>query len=131
MYILGDFNLHLDNANGQTNELNEILTCLNLRKHVNFPTHVHGHWLDIVITKRTSNSIKLVFSTAGISDHLTVISEIDGCKTKLNKEKISIREIKKIDYESFHSAILNSDLIKKPKNSQHYVKSMILSLALF
>ena len=58
LYILGDFNLHLDNANGTTNKFNEILTCFDLKQHVNFPTHVHGHWLDLLITKRTSTSIK-------------------------------------------------------------------------
>ena len=132
LYILGDLNLHLDNANGQTNKYNEILTCFDLKQHVNFPTHVHDHWLDLLITKRTSNSIKSVFSAAGILDHFAVISEIGGCKTKLNKGKISFRKIDKIDYESFHSDILNSGLIKKQKkNSQHSVYSMILSLALF
>ena len=74
LYILGDFNLHLVNANGQ---------CFYLKQHGNFPTHVHGHWLDLLITKRTSSSIKSVFAAAGISDHLAVILEIDGCKTKL------------------------------------------------
>ena len=88
LYILGDFNLHLDNSNGNTNKFNEILTCFDLKQHINFPTHVHGHWLDLLITKRISNSIKSVFSAAGISDHLVVISEIDCCKTKWNKEKI-------------------------------------------
>ena len=56
--ILGDFNLHLDNSNGNTNKFNEILTCVDLKQHVNFATHVHGHWLDLLITKRISNSIK-------------------------------------------------------------------------
>ena len=77
LYILGDFNLHLDNSNGRTNKFNDILTCFDLKQHVNFPTHVHGHWLDLFITKRFSNSIKSVFSAAGISDHLTIISEIE------------------------------------------------------
>ena len=112
--ILGDFNLHLDNSNGNTNKFNEILTCFDLKPHVNFATHVHGHWLDLLITKRISNSIKSVFSAAGISDHLAVISKNDCCKTKWNKENISFRKINKICYESFHSDILNSDLIKKP-----------------
>ena len=59
-YILADFNLHLDNANGQTNKFNEILTCFDLKQHVNFSTHVHGPWLDLLVTKRTSKSIKSV-----------------------------------------------------------------------
>ena len=62
-----------------------------------------------------SNSIKSFFSAAGILVHLAVISEIDCCKTKWNKENILFQKINKIDYDSFHSDILNSDLIKKPE----------------
>ena len=87
LFIFKDFNLHLDNADGQTSKFTEILTCFDLQQHVNFPTHVHGNWLDLPIAKRTSNSIKSVFSAAGILDHLAVISEIDVCKTKSNKKK--------------------------------------------
>ena len=105
LYRLRDFNLHLENSNENTNKFNEIFTCFDLKQHVNFPPHVHGHRLDLLITKRISNSIKSVFSAAGISDHLAVISEIDCCKTKWNKEKILFRKINKIDYESFHSDI--------------------------
>ena len=36
LYILGDFKLHLDNLNGNTNKFNEILTCFDLKQHVNF-----------------------------------------------------------------------------------------------
>ena len=102
-------------------------------QHVNFLTHVHGHWLDLLITKRIPKSIKSVFPAAGSSDHLAVISEIDCCKTKWNKRKISYHKINKIDYESFHSHILNSDLIKKPEKDlsalcqqHHSVLSSIL-----
>ena len=49
-YILGDFNLHLDVSDSNTQRFNEILTCFNLKQHVNFSTHVHGHWLDLLIT---------------------------------------------------------------------------------
>ena len=99
LYILGDFNLHLDKSNGNTNKFNEILTCFDMKQPVNFPTHVHGHWLDLLITKRISNSIKSVFSAAGISDHLAVILGIDCCKTKWNKEKISFRKKNKNYFE--------------------------------
>ena len=57
----------------------------------------------------------VIFLAADISDHIAVISEIDRCKTKLSKKKKSFRKTNKIDYESSHSDILNSDLIKKPK----------------
>ena len=41
-----------------------------------------------------SFEIRVGHSSAGISDHLAFISEIDCCKTKWNKEKISFRKNK-------------------------------------
>ena len=84
---------------------------VSISSRINFPTH--GHWLDLLITKHISNSIKSFFSAAGILHHLADISEIDCFKTKWNKGKISLK--KKNDYKSFHLDILNSDLIKKPE----------------
>ena len=43
IYILGDFNLHLDVSDSNTQRFNKILKCFNLKQHVNFSTHVHSH----------------------------------------------------------------------------------------
>ena len=37
--------------------INEILTCFNLKQHINFPTHVHGYWLDLLITKHVRQQV--------------------------------------------------------------------------
>ena len=56
-----------------------------------------------------------MFPVDGISDHLTVISEIDVAKPKLTKTTISFRKLNKIDLSAFRSNISNSDLIQKPE----------------
>ena len=73
IYILGDFNLHLDVSDSNTQRFNEILICFNLKQHVIFSTHVHGHWLDLLITKSSCDHVILA---DGISDHFAVVSEI-------------------------------------------------------
>ena len=52
-YILGDFNLHLDKkTKSHTIKFCDILEFFfYLEQHVNFPTHIHGHWLDLFITR--------------------------------------------------------------------------------
>ena len=47
----------------KNNKFNEILTCLDRKQHVSFPTLVHSRWLDLLITKRIkfSNSINHFF----------------------------------------------------------------------
>ena len=61
IYISGDFNLHLDVSDSNTQCFNEILKCFNLKQHVNFSTHVHGHWIDLLITKSSCDHVKSVF----------------------------------------------------------------------
>ena len=85
--------MHLDNSNGENNKFSEILACFDLKQHVNVPTHVNGHWLDHLITKLISNSIKSVFSAAGISDHPTVISEIDVVRRNGTKNNVPEDEL--------------------------------------
>ena len=71
VYILGD----LDNSNEKNpNKFNEIHTCFDLKQHVNFPAHVHGQWLDLLITERVSNSIKLVLMKKYGMAHVNVAS---------------------------------------------------------
>ena len=77
IYILGDFNLHLNVSDSNTQRFNEILKCFNLKQHVNISTHVHGHWLDLLITKLSSDHVKSVFQADGISDHIAVVSQVN------------------------------------------------------
>ena len=111
---MGDFSLHLDNSNGNTNTFNEILTCFDLKQHVNFPTIVHGHWLDLPLSPNAFLILSNQFFRQQVSrtilrsyQKLTVV--------RRNETKKNIVSKKKIDYESFHSVILSSDLIKKPE----------------
>ena len=90
IYISGDFNLHLDVSDSNTQRFNEILKCFNLKQHVNFSTHVHGHWLDLLITKSSCDHVKSVFPADGISDHFSVVSEINlSAPVRLEKQSLS------------------------------------------
>ena len=46
--ITGDFNLHIDNIyDPRTQQFMSLLENSNLTQHVSFPTHQHGHILDL------------------------------------------------------------------------------------
>ena len=50
--IIGDFKIHMENiANPNTITFNDFLDSFNLQKHVNFPTHIAKHHLDLYITE--------------------------------------------------------------------------------
>ena len=50
--FIGDFNMHFDKRKDQdANKLRDLLFSPNLDQHVQAPTYIHGHTLDLVITK--------------------------------------------------------------------------------
>ena len=54
LLVLGDFNIHLDVPNGiDAVKFLDLLESLGLEQHVAEPTHIFGHRLDLVITRRT------------------------------------------------------------------------------
>ena len=85
--ITGDFNLHIDNiSDPRTQQFMSLLENSNLTQHVSFPTHQHGHILDLVITNQRFNTTAInhtlthftlwSFSYIHISFHL---ASYQGC----------------------------------------------------
>ena len=69
--IVGDLNLHLDiNTNPHIRQFTNLLACSGLKQHVNEPTHILGHTLDILITRDTSNVVcNVEVVDIGLSDN--------------------------------------------------------------
>ena len=97
----------------------EILKCFNLKQHVNFSTHVHGHWLDLLITKSSCDHVKSVFPADGISYHFAVVSEINLSAHVRPRKTITFRKTTNICMTFFRADILDSSLLKNPKNELH------------
>ena len=55
-FILRDFNMHLDIPSSNTKTFNNIIESFDCLQHVNFPTHIHGHWLDLFISRCNQSS---------------------------------------------------------------------------
>ena len=118
MIILGDFNLHLDIASHHTVTFTDNLTSFGLLQHVNFPNHIHGHWLDLYITRSASQIVSSIFISDGLSDHLTVIAELrSNLHRHTAKKQITYRRINQIDINNFKIDIVKSQLITNPKLS--------------
>ena len=75
LFILGDFNLHLDTPSSQTDDFTDLLSTFGLNQHVNFPTHILGHWLDLFVSRSTTQTLSSIFSSDGLSDHMLVIAD--------------------------------------------------------
>ncbi len=116
LYILGDFNLHLDTPSSTTSTFNDILASYDMKQHVTFSTHIHGHWLDLLITRSDCNNIQTPTASDGLSDHRTVIADLKVPRIPVeSKHNVFYRLIHKIDIAALMTDILKSDLISNPK----------------
>ena len=114
LLITGDFNIHVDVfGDADRARLLELLESMGLQQHVDKPTHVSGHTLDLVITRDVDELI----STAPVvdylfSDHITVICDLIIKKPSFTVKEISYRKIKGIDIELFSHDVRSSALIQ-------------------
>ena len=74
LLVLGDFNVHARaEASGSALEFLETMASLNMSQHVNGPTHVAGHTLDLVFSTNGSESGLMVTDLESVplswSDH--------------------------------------------------------------
>ncbi|CAG2229999.1 unnamed protein product [Mytilus edulis] len=102
LIIMGDFNLHIEENSNAISEFNNSLDALGLIQHVDFPTHIHGRSLDLVITEFT-NGVDLVSCEAGpfLSDHCAVKVTTRVQKENIVSKSISFRNFKNMNKQNF------------------------------
>ena len=125
---MGDFNLHLESSSSDVRQLTGILESVDLNQHVNFPTHFHGHSLDVMIFSNKCNVFSISPSDA-ISDHFSVVADlkIPTDHSHTVPQTITYRKLKAINMEAFKADINNSDLIKNPKSELAQQYDSVLS----
>ena len=110
LLITGDFNIHVDIPSGPfSKSFSNLLQNFDLKQHITFPTHNHGHTLDLLVTRSNSTILSdLDYTIPCISDHYAIMSSISvsphqhpSCVTK------TIRSIRKINLEAFSNDILS------------------------
>ena len=100
--------------------MREILTLdtWNIKQHINFPTHIHSHTLDFLITQTNFHSLKSFNYSHTISDHFCIFVYLEnlGNFTFLNNsaKAISYRKFNEIDTRKLKADPTFSDLIVNP-----------------
>ena len=120
--IVGDFNLHVDTPSATTTT-----ASFDTKQHVNFLTHIHEHWLDILITRSSCKNIQTPTVADGLSDHNTVIADLTvPIAPAVSKHNVLYRAIHSNNIASFMTDIITSDLVTHPKNMyQTYTNSTV------
>ena len=84
LIIAGDVNVHMDCDNLHSNNFKDTLNIFNATRHVDFPTHIAGHTLDIVTTFKGNSSISKIKATQYDTSH-HVLVEFQAGVTPKNK----------------------------------------------
>ena len=85
LLITGDFNIHVDVAtDSESIKLLDLLESFGLQQHVSHPTHIHGHILDLIITRQSDRIIRVPPSVDRyFSDRAAVVCSIHSDKPSL------------------------------------------------
>jgi len=93
-------NIHVDTPSCHpAGDLLQLLDCLNLKQHVNVPTHNRGHTLDLVITDTAPIKNLLVYYL-GVSDHKTIWLELNLSNHSKPKHQINFRNLNNINLDN-------------------------------
>lgn len=116
--ICGDFNIQIDSANSFSRQFLDLLDSWNLQQHISFPTHIHGHIIDLLLTPSNLDNISSVRSSDWISDHVWITATLDfSSPVAPQKELLVYRNFKDIDLDKLKDDLRRSELITAPKGS--------------
>ena len=100
--LAGDINIHMDVDYSYANQFKDILDTFNMIQHVDFPTHIKGHTLDIVVSFGDFPEIRNIKSDENDVSHHSLVDFQVAIVPEAKKEKIiKYRKLKNIDSVSF------------------------------
>ena len=116
--LMGDFNLRIDSSSSDAGWLSGILDSFDLHQYVDFPTHIHGHYLDLMICSPGCNVLSVSASDL-ISHHFYVVANLQilSNPSRTIPQTIKYQKLQSINMEAFKADIQNSDLIRYPKTN--------------
>ena len=115
--IAGDFNVNMDNPHSlDTQNFTQLLADFGLESHVNGPTHIGGHTLDLVITRQDSVLVWKIYTDDIISDYLMLCFTLSLRQKSTDKKRISRRSFKHFDCDKFESDLRESGLYISPSH---------------
>ena len=114
LVIVGDINIHVDDKeNSDALNFLDLLQSLGLQQHVTDPTHIHGHILDLIITRMAENVIREKPQVDRyFSDHASVLCKLVSNKPCFARKKINYRKIKSVDVPTLVNDLAESSLCR-------------------
>ena len=140
LLIVGDFNIHVDSSNNESQSFLDILNANGLIQYVKSSTHQKGHILDLVITLEHSNLLKRppVVFISGVSDvkssssldHFAVLCYLNVNRPKTIHKSVKFRAFRNIPVPDYRNDVklLMCNRRKSQKNSDDLINNYNLTL---
>ena len=95
LVLLGDFNIHVDvPTDMDAIQFRDLLDSMGLQQHVKQPTHIHGHTLDLLITRQSDVIVaKEPEIERYFSDHAVVLCDL---RTAVSASEVTHAEFRKL-----------------------------------
>ena len=112
LIVTGDYNFHVDVEEGpDATAFLDLLASLGLKQHVNVPTHVSGHTLDLMIMHENEPVISSVLmADQYLSDHASVLCSLNSAKPDCVAKNICYRQLKATDFDPLRLDVEKSEL---------------------
>ena len=106
--ISGDINFHLETDNSIVRSLQGLWNSFNLVQHVNLPTQIKGHTLDMVLTRNCELHVSnLLVEDVQLSDHYMISFNVDVEVVKQETKTITYRNLKGVDTAKFSEELVS------------------------
>ena len=113
--MAGDFNINAESKGYPSDGFHQLLSDKMLVQHVDFPTDLHDHVLDLIIAPEDLDIVAHVKRSECLTDHFAVTCILDVASiTKPDKKTVSCRCYSKIVECNMRCDLLSSGLIKQP-----------------
>ena len=112
LFLTGDYNFHVDvEDDPDARAFLDLLASMGLKQHVNVPTHVSGHTLDLMITREHDPVISSVpVADRYLSDHASVLCSLNSAKPDCVAKIIHYRQLRAIDFDALRQDVEKSEL---------------------
>ena len=120
--VLGDFNIHVNTPEeASARKFLETISAFDFNQHVNFPTHLLGNTLDLIITREDLGITNLSTDSTVRSDHQAILFKLKSPRPGLPQQSLQYRSWAKVDIASFADGIYSSFESFNPENIESAV----------
>ena len=115
--ICGDFNFHVDTMSPTVSEFKSVMDSCCLSQYIDFPTHLHGHTLDLLMAPSEFSAIFDVKGSGFISDHKIISCVVDFPSSDTPMQKVvTFRQYHKLNIDKFRSVLLAIPFVSSPSD---------------